>query len=137
VHPQAKKPAKAALHRPERGSTNAHDREVRQALTLVLNGGIGRSESVPDKKAENMNPERIYQQHREDALRGQIEAAKYSTFVAMPFRDSFSYKSKTVYKEIIQKAAEVASSKKTARLEFDVPKRVDDASGQAVVITEE
>ncbi len=137
MHPQAKKPAKAALHRPERGSTNAHDREVRQALTLVLNGGIGRSESVPDKKAENMNPERIYQQHREDALRGQIEAAKYSTFVAMPFRDSFSYKSKTVYKEIIQKAAEVASSKKTARLEFDVPKRVDDASGQAVVITEE
>jgi hypothetical protein len=84
-----------------------------------------------------MNPERIYQQHREDALRGQIEANKYSIFVAMPFRDSFSYQSKTVYKEIIQKAAEVANSKKTARIEFDVPKRVDDASGQAVVITEE
>jgi hypothetical protein len=109
----------------------------RQALTLVLNGGIGTSELVLDKKAKNMNPERIYQQHREDALRGQIEANKYSTFVAMPFRDSFSYQSKTVFKEIIQRAAEVANRKKTARIEFDMPKRVDDASGQAVVITEE
>jgi hypothetical protein len=84
-----------------------------------------------------MNPERIYQQHREDALSRQIEANKYSTFVAMPFRDSFSYQSKTVHKEIIQKAAEIANTKKTARIEFDVPKRADDASGQAVVITEE
>jgi hypothetical protein len=84
-----------------------------------------------------MNPERIYQQHREDALAGQIEATEYSIFVAMPFRDTFSYRSREVYKEVIQKAAEVANSKHTAKREFDVPQRVDDASGQAVVITEE
>jgi hypothetical protein len=108
-----------------------------QALTVVLNGGIGRSESVLDKKAENMNPERIYQQYREDALAGQIEATTYSIFVAMPFRDTFSYRSREVHKEVIQKAAEVANSKHTAKREFGVPKRADDAPGQAVVITEE
>jgi hypothetical protein len=84
-----------------------------------------------------MNPERIYQQYREDALAGQIEAIKYSIFVAMPFRDMFSYRSREVYHEIIQKAAEVANSKRIAKREFDVPERVDDAPGQAIVITEE
>ncbi len=85
-----------------------------------------------------MNPERIYQQHREDALARQIAAAKYSTFVAMPFRDSFSYRSHEIYETIIQKAAEVANEHRTAKREFDVPRRTDDSgSGQAVVITEE
>jgi hypothetical protein len=84
-----------------------------------------------------MNPERIYQQYREDALARQIEAAKYSMFVAMPFCDMFSYRSREVHKEVIQKAAEVANSKHTAMREFNVPLRVDDTPGQAVVITEE
>jgi hypothetical protein len=85
-----------------------------------------------------VNPDRIYQQHREDALARQIAAAKYSTFVAMPFRDSFSYRSQEIYETIIQKAAEVANIRKSTRREFDVPRRTDDAgSGQAVVITEE
>ncbi len=67
----------------------------------------------------------------------QIEAEKYSTFVAMPFSDSFSYESLSIYDTLIRKAAEVANGKKEAIREFDIPFRADQASGQAVVITEE
>ncbi|MBI2926332.1 MAG: hypothetical protein HYY24_11600 [Verrucomicrobia bacterium] len=84
-----------------------------------------------------MNASRFYESHREDALAKQIAATKYSTFVAMPFRDTFSYRSQEVYKEIIQKAAEAANKRQTAKHEFDVPWRMDDAPGQAVVITDE
>lgn len=84
-----------------------------------------------------MNPSRLYEPHREDALAKQIAETKYSIFVAMPFRDTFSYRSQEIYKEIIQKAAEIANARQTARRAFDVPRRVDDAPGQAVVITEE
>lgn len=55
----------------------------------------------------------------------------------MPFHDTFSYRSQDIYKEIIQKAAEIASNRQTAKRTFDAPRRVDDAPGQAVVITEE
>jgi hypothetical protein len=84
-----------------------------------------------------MNASRFYESHREDALAKQIAAKKYSTFVAMPFRDTFSYRSEEVYRDIIQKAAEIANKHKTAKLEFDVPWRADDTPGQAVVITDE
>jgi len=84
-----------------------------------------------------MNPERIYQQHREDALARQIAAAKYSTFVAMPFRDSFSYRSEHIYKEVIQKAALIANQRRSAEREFDEPKWVKDGPGSAIAITEE
>jgi hypothetical protein len=84
-----------------------------------------------------MNASRFYESHREDALAKQIAATKYSTFVAMPFRDTFSYQSQEVYKEIIQKAAEGANNRKTAKRAFDIPWRVDDTLGQAVVITDE
>ena len=84
-----------------------------------------------------MNPERIYQQHREDALARQIAAERYSTFVAMPFRDTFSYRSTEVHKEIIQKAAETANVRGIAKRKFASPRRVDEAAGQAIVITEE
>lgn len=42
-----------------------------------------------------MNPERIYRQYRDDALAHQLTADKYSTFVAMPFSEHFSYHSQT------------------------------------------
>lgn len=84
-----------------------------------------------------MNASRFYESHREDALAKQIAATKYSTFVAMPFRDTFSYRSQEVYRDIIQKAAEVANKRNTAKREFDVPWRADDTPGQAVVITDE
>ncbi len=84
-----------------------------------------------------MNPDRIYRQYRDDALAKQITASKYSTFVAMPFRDQFSYRSSTVYSDVIQKAAERANEKNSALRRFAQPKRVDDQAGTARVITEE
>jgi hypothetical protein len=84
-----------------------------------------------------MNASRFYESHREDALASQIAATKYSTFVAMPFRDTFSYRSREVYRDIIQKAAETANKLQTAKHAFDVPWRMDDTPGQAVVITDE
>jgi len=56
-----------------------------------------------------MNPERIYNQHRDDSLACQIAADKYSTFVAMPFSEQFSYYSQQIYTEVIRVAAERAS----------------------------
>ena len=84
-----------------------------------------------------MNASRFYESHREDALAKQIAATKYSTFVAMPFRDTFSYRSQEIYRDIIQKAAEVANKQNAAKRDFDVPWRADDTPGQAVVITDE
>jgi hypothetical protein len=83
-----------------------------------------------------MNVERIYQRHRDDALAKQIASSNYFTFVAMPFRDTFSYRSKEIYSEVIQRAAAVANRKGAAR-KFDLPRRADEVSGQAIVITEE
>ena len=58
--------------------------------------------------------------------------------MAMPFLTLSVIGQMTVYKEIIQKAAEVANGKpQAAKRKFDVPRRVDDAPGQAVVITED
>jgi hypothetical protein len=84
-----------------------------------------------------MNPERIYRQHRDDALAQQITADTYSTFVAMPFGERFSYRSKQIYAEVIQAAAQRASQLGQARRPFSPPRRIDDEPGVAGVITED
>jgi hypothetical protein len=84
-----------------------------------------------------MNPDRIYRQYRDEALAQQITAAEYSTFVAMPFADRYSYRSKEVYRNVIQAAADCANQKGSTQRKFALPKRVDDGSGTAIVITEE
>jgi hypothetical protein len=83
-----------------------------------------------------MNPDRIYSQYRDDALATQATATEYSTFVAMPFANRFSYHSQQIYKEVIQAAAERANELNQSRKKFAVPKRVDDGAATAVVITE-
>jgi hypothetical protein len=83
-----------------------------------------------------MNPDLIYSQYRDDALARQATATEYSTFVAMPFRDRFSYRSKQVYAEVIQAAAIKANELKQTPRPFAAPKRIDDGAGTAVVITE-
>ena len=83
-----------------------------------------------------MNPDRIYSQYRDDALASQATAAEYSTFVAMPFRDRFSYRSKQVYSEVIQAAATKANELAQTPRRFAAPKRIDDGDGTAVVISE-
>jgi hypothetical protein len=84
-----------------------------------------------------MNPDRIYRQYRDAALAKQITASEYSTFVAMPFGDTFSYHSRAVLSDVIQTAAERANLKTTADRKFSQPTRVDDHAGTARVITEE
>jgi hypothetical protein len=84
-----------------------------------------------------MNPDRIYRQYRDDALAKQITAAEYSTFVAMPFMDQFSYSATKIYKDVIQGAADRANAIGGTKREFATPRRVDDAPSVAVVITEE
>lgn len=84
-----------------------------------------------------MNPDRIYRQYRDEALAKQITAAEYSTFVAMPFAERYSYRSKEIYSNVIQLAADCANRKGTTPRRFAQPKRVDDGSGTAIVITEE
>ena len=61
---------------------------------------------------------------------------EYSTFVAMPFGDRFSYRSKQIYNEVIQAAAAKANELDQAKRRFAVPKRIDDGAGAAIVITE-
>lgn len=84
-----------------------------------------------------MNPDRIYRQYRDDALSKQVAAAEYSTFVAMPFCEMFSYRSRTILADVIQAAAKRANSKSLAHRKFSQPFRVDDHAGGARVITEE
>ena len=83
-----------------------------------------------------MNPDRIYSQYREDALAMQATAKEYSTFVAMPFANRFSYHSQQICKEVIQAAAAKANELNQTPRTFAVPRRVDDGAGTAVVITE-
>jgi hypothetical protein len=83
-----------------------------------------------------MNPDRIYSQYRDDALAALVTAKEYSTFVAMPFGDRFSYRSREIYKDVIQAAATKANELKRTRRPFALPKRVDDGAATAVVITE-
>jgi hypothetical protein len=84
-----------------------------------------------------MNPDRIYREHRDDAMAAQFSADSYSIFVAMPFAEHFSYRSRSVYANIIQAASEFACREGGLSKKFAKPKRIDDASIQAGVITEE
>lgn len=83
-----------------------------------------------------MNPDRVYRQYRDDALANQIGAKEYSTFVAMPFGERFSYRSCDILSHVIQRAAARATEMDKAPRPFGQPTRVDDHSGGARVITE-
>ena len=84
-----------------------------------------------------MNPERIYRQHRDEALAQQITAGAYTTFVAMPFSDRFSYRSRQIYTEVIHAPAQRASQLEQARRSFSPPLRIDGEARVAGVITED
>jgi hypothetical protein len=84
-----------------------------------------------------MNPDRVYSQYRDDALAMQVMADEYSTFVAMPFRESFSYRSLDVFKEVIIEAARKANERMEAPRKFADPQRIDQVPPVAGVITED
>ncbi len=84
-----------------------------------------------------MNPDRVYSQYRDDALAMQVMANEYSTFVAMPFRESFSYRSVEVFREVIIDAARRANELAETPRKFADPQRIDQVPPVAGVITED
>jgi hypothetical protein len=84
-----------------------------------------------------MNPDRIFSQHREDALAKQYAATSYSTFVAMPFRSQFSYRPDDVLTKVIYEAAKRATALGTTARPFARPIRVDSGPQYAAQVTEE
>lgn len=83
-----------------------------------------------------MNPYRIYRDEWARALALQAEATSYATFVAMPFRESFSYRARHILSDVIGAAVEEANRARTTSRQFARPERVDTPKG-AAVITEE
>jgi hypothetical protein len=83
-----------------------------------------------------MNPDRIYREYRDDALAKQFTATQYSTFVAMPFQDQFSYRQKEVF-ALFCEATKKATQQNTARRPFAEPRRVDSGPRVASQVTEE
>lgn len=82
-----------------------------------------------------MNPDRVWRELADDALADQINAANYGLFVAMPFRDQFSYRSDRVMVDIIGKAVEIANASSPPR-QFAAPIRADRMSPNAKEITD-
>lgn len=84
-----------------------------------------------------MNPERIFREYRDDALAKQITAKEYLTFVAMPFKERFSYPSRDIFEKVILAAIKNANNLNKASRPFTVAKRADDEPGNARVITDD
>lgn len=85
-----------------------------------------------------MNPETIYTNFRDAALAEMFTAERYSTFVAMPFQDRFSYHPKEILGNVIQESAKAANRQRGGELkEFALPETVGMLPGIANVITED
>ncbi len=85
-----------------------------------------------------MNPEIIYTNFRDEALATMFSSDKYSTFVAMPFRERFSYHPDIILEKVVQKASVKANEIRGDQLkEFLVPQTVAEKPPIANVITED
>lgn len=83
-----------------------------------------------------MNPHKIFQAVNDEALAKQISSEKYETFVAMPFRNQFSYNADQVFQDVICKAVEIAN-KESPKREFAPPLRADRVAPNATEITDD
>lgn len=87
-----------------------------------------------------MDPDRLWKEHSPAAFARQIEAAAYQTFVAMPFRDRYSYRSREVFEQVVCRAAEQANARPQAgglAKSFAPPVRADTAAAPATEITDD
>jgi hypothetical protein len=79
-----------------------------------------------------MDPNLIYSRYRDDAFAMQLTATEYTMFVAMPFRNRFSYRADDIYKDVMQAAANMANDLlsrdpgKCGTRRFSTPRRIDD-----------
>lgn len=85
-----------------------------------------------------MNPESIYTRFRDEALAEMFTSDRYDTFVAMPFRQKFSYRPQEILEKVIQKSVMKANILKGVGLKtFSIPLTVENLPGTANVITED
>jgi hypothetical protein len=85
-----------------------------------------------------MNPEIIYTNYRDEALAEKFSAEAYSTFVAMPLSDRFSYHPKEILEKVLRKAAKLASEERAGDIKpFVPPETALEIPGTANLITEE
>jgi hypothetical protein len=85
-----------------------------------------------------MNPEIIYTNFRDEALASVFSLPSYSTFVAMPFQDRYSYRPEEVLEGVIRRGAIEANRRRDpSHYEFAQPDTVGHAPPTANVITEE
>ena len=85
-----------------------------------------------------MNPEIIYSNYRDEALAEKFSAEVYSTFVAMPLVDRFSYHPQDILNKVIRRAAKAADDEKSGDIKsFAVPNTALEIPGIANVITED
>jgi len=84
-----------------------------------------------------MNPDRIWRELSNDSLAHQVEADEYGVFVAMPFRNQFSYRSDEVFTQVIEKAVQQANGESPPRRFASPPTRSDKLAPNAAEITEE
>jgi len=82
-----------------------------------------------------MNPYRIYRDEWARALSGQSKAEAYASFVAMPFLEHFSYRSRDVLTGVIGAAINEANRRGETKRQFAMPDRVD-VPGGATPITD-
>jgi len=71
-----------------------------------------------------MNPYRIYRDEWAKALAKQITAEGYATFVAMPFREHFSYRAGHVLDDLIGIAVQEANTRSATTRPFEKPQCV-------------
>ncbi len=85
-----------------------------------------------------MNPEVIYTNYRDEALAEKFSASAYSSFVAMPLADHFSYHPKEILEKVIREAANSANRERTGEIKkFLLPETALEIPGTANVITED
>ena len=94
------------------------------SLVFILLGG------------NTMNAQKVYIEQQDLCLSNLIEAVEYKTFVAMPFRNQFSYKSDDVFNQIIKKAIEKANLRSATSKKFATPLRADKIGPNATEITD-
>jgi hypothetical protein len=83
-----------------------------------------------------MNPDRIWRELARQALAQQIAAREYGVFVAMPFRDQFSYRFQEIFARVIKEAVSCANSTNPPK-HFADPLRSDTLAPTASEITDD
>ena len=84
-----------------------------------------------------MNPDRIWRELGSNALARQAISSAYGVFVAMPFRNQFSYRFDDVFTGIVGPAVALANTLNPPRQFVSPPLRADRLASSAGEITEE